>query len=207
MDIKHLSGNSLDKKVANENEQQCKQCEPSRSRMDAPDDASRARGAGCFVPGQLLRALYRPAGRHSAPQVITNSSSDLGPCQGDGVLVAARGVRLTLAGQTISGVNPPSVGEEEIVCDKNFRLSASENIRWAQIRKQSSNELYGGKYDLYVQTSFHCFAFHAVEQESSFPAGSSIVPADRHSFGSEDWCSDSNDADVDCGLGQFQRAP
>src|SRR5712692_6944579 len=34
---------------------------------------------------------------------------DVGPCQGDGVVIAASGVHLTLAGHTISGVNPPSV--------------------------------------------------------------------------------------------------
>jgi len=45
---------------------------------------------------------------------------DLGPCEGDGVVIAASGVHLTLAGHTISGLNPPSV------CD--FRTTKATQV-------------------------------------------------------------------------------
>ena len=45
---------------------------------------------------------------------------DLGPCEGDGVVIVASGVHLTLAGHTISGVNPPSV------CD--FRTTTATQV-------------------------------------------------------------------------------
>ena len=47
-------------------------------------------------------------------------TNDLGPCQGDGVVIAASGVHLTLGGHTISGVNPPSV------CD--FRTTTAKQV-------------------------------------------------------------------------------
>jgi len=50
-------------------------------------------------------------------------TKDLGPCTGDGVVIAASGVHLTLAGHTISGVNPPSV------CDFHTTKATQVGVR------------------------------------------------------------------------------
>ena len=70
---------------------------------------ARAGSTAVTTCGQILSA----AGDYE----LTN---DLGPCQGDGVVIAASGVHLTLGGHTISGVNPPSV------CD--FRTTTAKQV-------------------------------------------------------------------------------
>jgi len=59
---------------------------------------ARAGSTAVTTCGQVLRT----AGDYELAQ-------DVGPCQGDGVVIAANGEHLTLAGHTIAGVNPPSV--------------------------------------------------------------------------------------------------
>jgi len=72
-----------------------------------------------LVPAFLFLLGTTPARAGSTPvttcgQVLSAAgdyelTTDLGPCSGDGVVIAGSGVHLTLAGHTISGMNPPDV--------------------------------------------------------------------------------------------------